>query len=862
MKAFLSQFKPYEFPLMGMVRLPQVTISEADKTAVGLKPGATNASFLKQLCWRRLKVLRAAGKLDDMTDDTIIERLKFEFRVLEVTGTVDYLLMVWDICRWCDQQGIPRGPGRGSVCGSMVAYLAQITKINSIRYSLSFTRFISETRVKPKTIDGVSYAEGRNMADVDGDFSAIRYKEILGYIESRYPNRVAKISNLACLTGKTALKEVLKIYREFDDKQAMAVTDRIEAHFGKVDKLQDAAEKNKDYIAWLNEDPKNRECHALALSLQGLGTHKSVHASGVFISYAPLDETLPVERTIDKEKEEFITTSYDMERVAEIGIKLDILKLKTLDSNKIAYDMLGMTDDDIEVDDPSIYAFIEKTRLYNGVFQIDSGLAGDATHKAKPKDIRQLSATLSIARPGSLKEIPTLVKYYETGEMKSIYPAIDKILKDTAGVVIYQESINDICQQVYGLNADDAEEVSRAIRKKKREDIKKWEPIIFAAGDSKGVPKTVTDYFWSICNASADYLFSANHGLPYAVITAWTVWLKANHLKEFYLAILACAKKEEMGDIIAEARQLGVAVLPPSIIKSKEDFAFEGDSIRFGLKHIKGIAEANLSKVSSFKRDFTNKIQVFRFAKELGLPINVVEILFLSGAFSVDDTPKLKLSMEARAFNLMCDTQQNVVETFAGDYGFDLMETIRKLKELKNEKGKPMLVTKQLDTFRKNFGPIWNAYQANAKYEDLFCYLAERALLGFSYSNTLHNLYSRKVEGLVSIADALEDSKGTKVSFVAFVDDHKKGTGRESRKAYVRFDLSEESGKIKAMINGDNKIQACEQFNGRLPVAGDVVVVHGSKAEDRGEMIFAESIIIQPNPIAFKSPKGKKESSK
>lgn len=846
---FLSQFTPYEFPLMGLVRLPSIQISDEDKASVGLKPTATNTAFLKQICWRRMKELRAAGKLDDLTDEAIIERLKFEFGVLEKTGTIDYILMVWDICRWCDKQGIPRGPGRGSVCGSMVAFFSRITKVNSMRYNLSFTRFISETRVKPKIIDGISYAEGRSMADIDGDFSAIRYKEILGYMESKYPNRVAKISNITCLTGKMALKEVLKCYREWSDTEAMMVTDRLEAHFGKVDKLQDAAEKNKEYKEWLAEDPKNLESHRLALSIQGLATHKGVHASGVFISYAPLDETLPVERTIDKEKEAHTTTSYDMERVAEIGVKLDVLKLKTLDSNKIAYDMLKIQDDDIDVEDPSIYEFIARTRLYNGVFQIDSGLAGDATHKAKPKDIRQLSATLSIARPGSLKEIPTLVKYYATGEMKTIYPAIDKILKDTAGCVIYQESINDICQQVYGLNADDAEEVSRAIRKKKREDIKKWEPVIFGQGEKLGVPKDVTQYFWDVCNASADYLFSANHGLPYSMITAWTVWLKANHIKEFYLATLACAKKEEMGPIISEAQQLGVKILPPSIIHSEADFIFDGDAIRFGLGHIKGIAAANLAKVSSFRRDFKNKWEVFEFASTLGVSISVLETLFWSGALSIDNTPRLKLGMEARGYNEMSKTLQNTIVAFAPDYGNDLMETIRALKEKTNEKGKPMLPPKQLDTFRRNFSPYWTLYQRNVKYEDLFNYLAERAHLGFSYSNTLHNLYSAKVPDLVPVEIASKEPKDNQVSFVAFVDEVKRAVGRESKKPYARFHLSDESGAIKAMISGQNKIDACDQFNG--PIAeGDVVVIHGRSSGDG--LIFVESVIKQQVPVRMK----------
>lgn len=847
--SFLSQFTPYEFPLMGLVRLPSIVISNEDKAALGLKPSVSNLIFLKTLAWTRYKTLRAAGKFDDIAEADVIARLKFECEVLDKTGTVDYILMVWDICRWCDKQGIPRGPGRGSVCGSLVCYLAGVTKVNSLRYSLNFTRFLSEARVKPQIIDGIAYADGRSMCDIDSDFSIARRKEIQAYIDSKYPNRVAKISNITCLTGKTALKDVLKTYYEWSDEAAMIVTDRIEAHFGKADKLQDAAEKNKDYKEWLAEDPRNMEAHKLALSLQGLATHKGVHASGLFMSYDTLDNTLPVELTTDKEKETHITTSYDMDRVAEIGVKLDNLGLKTLDVIQEAARLANLDPDEIDIEDPSIYEFIAKSRLYYGLFQIETGLAGDTAHKAKPRDLMQLSAVLAIARPGALKEIPKLVRYFETGEIESIYPPMDALLKSTGNIIIYQESINDICQKVYGMTAVDADEVRRAIGKKKREDIKKWEPIIFAQGDKFGVPKEATQHFWDTCNASADYLFNLGHSAAYSIICAQTVYLKANHPKEFYLATLKFAKKEEMPAIISEAQQLGVKILPPSIIHSEADFTFEGDAIRFGLGHIKGIAAANLAKVSSFRRDFATKWEVFEFAATLGVSINILETLFWSGALSIDNTPRLKLAMEARGYNEMSRTLQKAIVAFAADYDHDLMKTIAALKEKMNEKGKPLLPPTQLDTFRRNFSPYWTLYQRNSRYEDLFSYLSERTLLGFSFSNTLHNLYSAKVPDLVPVDIAAKEPKDVQVSFVAFVDEIKRAVGKESKKPYMRMTVSDESGSVKVLLSGQNRMDACDQFNGVL-VEGDVIVCHGSSSGDG--LIFANDLIRQDVPVKMK----------
>ncbi len=853
---FLSQFTPYSFPQQGLVRLPTITISAEDKAAVGLKPNVTNAVFMRHLAWKGYLSKRAAGKFNDITEDQVKERLRFEFEVLEKTATVDYILMVWDIVINAKRKGIPVGPGRGSVCNSLTCYLIDITRINSLRHNLNFTRFISEARVKPKLIDGVYYADGRAMCDIDVDFSIARSGEVKEYIDAKYPNRTAKISNITALSGKTALKEVLKTYLEWTDDDAKRVSDMVEVHFGKADKLADVLDKSKEYKAWVEEHPSHRDAHERALAIEGLVTHKGVHASGIFLSFLPLDDTLPIEFNTDDEGIEHLTTSYDMDTVAEIGIKFDKLSLKTLDVIDEACRMIKVKEDDIDINDQSIYDFLAKSRLYYGGFQIESGLAGDATYKAKPCDIEQLSACLAIARPGSLKFIPQLVEYYKTGKLKSIHAQIDDILKTTANIIIYQESINRICQEVYGLSAVDADEVRRAIGKKKREDIKKWEPILFEAGEKKGIPKETTEYFWDTCNNSADYLFAQGHSIGYSYLTAETIYIKANHPKEFYLATLKFAKKEEMPAIISEAQQLGVKILPPSIIHSSSDFVFEGDAIRFGLGHIKGIAEANLAKVSSFRRDFKNKWEVFEFASTLGVSINVLETLFWSGALSIDTTSRLKLAMEARAYNEMSNTLKKAIVAFAPDYANDLMDTIRALKEKTNEKGKPLLPPKQLDTFRRNFSPYWTLYQRNAQYESLFNYMAERAHLGFSYSNTLHNLYSAQVPDLTPVEIVAKEPKDNHVSFVAFVDEIKKAVGKESKKPYVRFYLSDESGSVKSMISGQNKIDACDQFNGEI-VAGDVVVIHGQSSGDG--LIFAKSVIKQH--LAVRLKKGQIEVS-
>lgn len=849
---FLEQFAPYSFPRLGLVRLPSLVITDEDKALVGVKSTASNVQFLKKLVWNEYQTMAAAGKFGTITEKEVIDRLKFEFEVLEKTGTTDYILLVWDINRWCDVNKIPRGPGRGSSCGSLVCFLSKITGVNPLIHNLNFTRFLSEARVKPKIIDGVIYADGKSICDIDCDYSVARRYEIQQYIDRKYPNRSSKISNITALTGKTALKDVLKVYLEYNEDQAKAVSDLIEVHFGKVEKLEKALETSKDYKAWVESDPSHLKAHNLAISIQGLLIHKGVHASGLFLSYDTLDNTLPVEITTDEDGIEFVTSSFDMEIVAEIGVKLDALNLKILDTIGETCILAGINRDDIDINHPSIYEFIAKSDLYYGIFQIEKGLTRDATFKAKPKDINQLSACLSIARPGSLAKIPNLVEYFHTGKIDLVYPPIDAILKDTANIIIYQESINEICQKVYGLSATDSDEIRRAISKKLRKDIEKWEPVLFLAGENRQIPKNVTEWFWTTCNNSADYLFSLNHALAYSYITAWTLYLKANYLKEFYLATLKFAKKEEMSIVIAEARKLGVNVLPPHLIKSEDNFKFEGNDIRFGLQHIKGIAGANLSKVTSFRREFTSKFEIFNFAKELGIPVNVLETLVLCGALDWPATNRVKLAMEARAYNLLLDSQKAIVSKLAKDYDYDLMDTLRALKDRKDEKGKPLLKEGPLATFRKKLGPYWNEYQNNIRNEDFTLYIVERNLLGFSYSNTLFNLFSKKVEGLIPVGEVAEEPKGVEVSFVAFVGEIKKGTGKQSKKPYQRYELTDESGTINGMISGQDRIQGCLEFNGK-PVEEDMIVIcHGIKGDG---IVFIDSMIIQESPISVKSIK-------
>lgn len=871
---FTSQFQPLSFPRLGLVRIPEVTITPEVRSLYSTGAGVSNTDIFKRIVWKGYQERRAAGRFEGQTEATVVDRLKVEFSVFAKTGIIDYLLVVWDFVNWCDTNGIPRGPGRGSVAGSLACFCCGIVRVNPLRHNLNFTRFISEARAKPIYIDGVLYASGKSMCDIDCDISYSKRDKVLAYLDQKYPGRTAKISNRLELTGKMALKDTLKTYLNYGEDQAIGVSSNIEAIFGKVETLTEALERHPELMAWTKRDPRNLEAYHIARQLEGLGVARGVHASGVFISYHPIDGNIPTELSKAGET----VTSYDMNVVAELGVKLDCLALKTVDVIDDTCRLVGIRAEDIDVNHPSIYSYLSSTDQYYGLFQIESGVTKDVVSRLGPRHIDDLAASLAIGRPGSLKYKDDLIAYVKTGKRKTIYPPLDEILTPTGGIIIYQESINEVCQRIYGMSAVDSDEVRRAIGKKVREDMAKWEPVLHQNGAARGVPKAVTDYFWQTCNASADYLFSANHCYAYTYITAQTVYLKANHRQAFMLSLFRMAGHEAntqecLSQLMSECGKIGVSVLPPDITRSGADFELETDDIdptkqhiRFGLAHIRGVSEQTMIKLTAFRRQFKSKLDIFDAAREAGVPINVVVSLINSGCLSWPDTPRSKLCLESQTYNLLSDTQKGKLRQFIEKHDGDVLATLKALPTIVNEKGKPVIAASQLDTLRRHYEPYWNMYLANSRNEELNSLIHERHYLGFSYSSTLFRCYSRKIVGLTEVADVVkrgkeiaaipvEDrSKGRPdpIQMVCFVEEGKLAFSRKGNTPYWRANIYDDSGSFLIMCYGPERIEACKRANdGELPKAGDIITVEGGLSKDGG-ILFADTIVIQTNPIKLK----------
>lgn len=501
---FQDTFTPLVIPVLeNGLRLPSLDLSDSNFNKFDIVSGS-NYEYLMSLTAQGLSNLVKKGKIDEAKFNDYLVQCKMELETFQKLSLVDYALLVHDFITWAKAQDIPVGPGRGSSAGSCVFFALGITMIDPLKYGLYFSRFISEARAKVSIVDGVTYLVGA-IPDVDTDFSYRRRGEVLKYIEARFPNRTAKIATYGKLTSKICIKEVIKCVLNYTEEEASRISGMVEKKFGTVVDLEDSYKENETFRKWVDSSEEIKRAYGIALSLEEVPKSKGQHASGIAISYSELAKYTPVERTTDGSD---LMTSFDMKDVASVLVKIDALGLKNLD---IIYDtckMVGIRMEDIDTDDQSIYDFLNSCEHFYSFFQIEKGLGKDTIKKIKPKNMLEVAACISVGRPGAMKFIPELAEYYNSGAITKIHPEIDEILKSTGNIIIYQEQINAICQEVYGMSPSEADLVRYIIGKKMKDKMAEVEPDIRARGEKLGIPTEVTDWFWTTCNNSADYLFN------------------------------------------------------------------------------------------------------------------------------------------------------------------------------------------------------------------------------------------------------------------------------------------------------------------------------------------------------------------
>jgi DNA polymerase-3 subunit alpha len=449
---FTDQFESLKIPILG-VRLPVFKVEDKYKKELNLDLSTSNKDFLRELCKIGFKTLNLDKKSELYQEYG--ERIKYELGLFDELGFVDYVLIIWDIINFAKEKNIPTGIGRGSAAGSLVLYLIGVTKIDPLKYGLYFERFISKIRAKKSIVDGITYLDGSLMCDVDLDICYYRRKELLKYINDKYQGKTAKILTFNTLSTKLVIKEVGKIFGMIPEEDMTQVTGMIPKIHGQIEDLDKAYEKVDEFKKWCDE---NKEVYSIAIKLKDLIKNKSVHASGVMISYYNLDENCPVEFSSDKD----IVTSYDMNQVSLFSLKVDVLGLRGVSVIDDVCKMLKIKVEDIDVSDASIYTNLQNLQNPHGLFQIEADLGFKTTQKVKPHNFNELSAILALARPGASQFIDRYAEFTNGGAFQSIHPFFDNILKETGGLCLYQEEAMQMANKV-GFTLDEAEQIRRCI---------------------------------------------------------------------------------------------------------------------------------------------------------------------------------------------------------------------------------------------------------------------------------------------------------------------------------------------------------------------------------------------------------------
>jgi DNA polymerase-3 subunit alpha len=540
----------------------------------------------------------AQERFDEVTSE-VTERLEFELNIINQMGFPAYFLITADFIRYARNNDIPVGPGRGSAAGSLVAFTLGITDIDPLQHNLLFERFLNPERV--------------SMPDVDIDFCIDRREKVIEYVRQKYGgDRVCQIITYGTLAARASLKavgRVMDIPFAESDKLAKMIP------FGPAVKLKDALEDGMELRKVYDSDPNVKKMVDLALALEGTAVSVGMHAAGVVISKDALDSLVPVQYTKDGQEAGQIVSQYPMGDLEKLGLlKMDFLGLRNLtiidNTVKLVKQIRG-TDVDMRrlpLDDPGVYAMLTAGDT-DGVFQLESGGMKALVKDLKPSVFEDIGALVALYRPGPLNS--GMVKQFVDRKhgraaVEYKHPALEPLLKDTYGTIVYQEQIMQIAQSLAGYSLGQADLLRRAMGKKKAEIMEKEREGFLAGCEKNNVDLTMANELFTTMSEFAAYCFNRSHSAAYALVAYQTAYLKVHYPVEYLSALLSSV----MGDLekvqfyILACRKMGLKILPPDVNKSGLNFTPDGEtSIRFGMGSIKNVGTGVVENIVNTRQE-------------------------------------------------------------------------------------------------------------------------------------------------------------------------------------------------------------------------------------------------------------------
>jgi DNA polymerase-3 subunit alpha len=829
----IDLFTEYKSPFPAGMKLPSIHIEKKQYDVLGIPENTSNFNFLRKICFEGVKQ-KGIDQLPNKQE--YYDRLTVELGVFEELGFVDYVLLNWDILNFCHQNNIPTGAGRGSAAGSLVLYVIGVTNIDPIKYDLFFERFVSKSRAKKIISNGEEFLDGSLAPDVDNDISYDRRQEVIDYINKKYKGKTSKILTLNTLSGKLCIKECGKIVAEMSETQVNEISDTIPKKFGKVAKLSVAYEDSESFKNFADQ---NQKVFSIAKKLEGLNKNTGVHPSGIAISFYQLEDIMPVQTTGD----DAIVSGYDMNDVAELMVKFDILGLRTLSVVHDVCKRLGISVSDIDPDHPTIYAALQTLKTPSGLFQIEADTNFRVAQKVAPKNLEQLSAVVAIARPGALDFMDRYAEYVRTGHFQSVHAFFDDVLSYTGGIPLYQEQLMKMAVKV-GFSLDEAEQLRRIVGKKKVDQMGAWQEKIRAKVSENNLDPVVGDVLWKVAEDSANYSFNKSHSISYAYLAAITVYLKFNYPQEFFLSLLKFAQyepnpHEEINKITQELNYFDIKLLAPDLSKSDIDFKIEGKNIRYGLNSIKGVSTKVLEALLEFREsEFSNKYEVFLAAKQAGLNIGVLSALIQAGVLDeFVHKDRCRLVLEAQTFNILTDREKRNFIALGPEFNYDILESISKCVKdsLIGDDNKKIFSEKRFATFKKKYEPYKEIYEKNRKHLKFANWHFESKLLGYSYSQNIREVFQLEAGGeLFNSKDISEIDNNGVIRFVGTVSDSMSRTSRNGNK-YAKMDLFDEVGKVTALLMDSQREERYSNYiesGKKIPKKDSIVIIVGKKHND------------------------------
>lgn len=649
----------------------------------------TNKDYLRKLCYEGLE--RRYGSEANEQCSVYRDRLESELEVIEKMGYVEYFLIVWDFIHYAKSNDIPVGPGRGSAAGSIVAYSLAITEIEPIKYNLIFERFLNPERV--------------SMPDIDVDFCIDRRQEVIDYVVRKYgKDKVSQIITFGTLKAKAAVRDVGRALNA-SYAEADSIAKAIPAELGMT--ISKALDINRDLRARYETEPLVKNILDMSMAVEGMPRHSSTHAAGIVISKMPLDEYVPLYMS-----DKGLATQFNMTTIEELGLlKMDFLGLRNLTMINEAIQLIkenhGVEIDfsKMDYDDPSVYDMISKGNT-QGIFQLESAGMTEFMKTLNPSCFEDIVAGISLYRPGPMDSIPKYIENKKNPEkVKYVDPHLEPILNVTYGCMVYQEQVMQIVRELGGYSFGRSDLVRRAMSKKKMSvmlEEKKY--FIHGKDDSdgtpaiagcvaNGIPERAAEAIFDDMVSFAEYAFNKSHAAAYAVVSYETAYLKAHYPVEFMAALMSSVMGEprHIAAYIRNCKELGIEVLPPSVLHSRRKFIAKDGKIRFGLLAIKNVGSGIVDAIVEGRRgrDINNLYDFIKSIEPSELNKKAIECLIKAGAmdeFTPNRAALLAISDDAvgAAQSSARKVSKDQISLFQLDS--DLMEDVKTAPELPNIK--------------------------------------------------------------------------------------------------------------------------------------------------------------------------------